>query len=257
MAEGIEFSLIAEDEKGPSEANKEIVVDCRGLFGVSTIQEALKLAKDGDSLKIMPGNYFESVFLSKRVSLLGCPSSTEKCIITSGSQSTLSIVTRIGDIPRMTIRGIQFECWNGAIGTESPTAAVFIRSGNIHFADCTIIGGLPTSIIIKGDTHSPPTSISFVGCTIKESRGHGISVELCHSVTLQNCIFSEVQESAVLAKLKSSVYIEKTQMIGCDSGAHYSDSSIGGISESKIMDSKKIRHHSAISLKCAHPKEQN
>ncbi|EKD80873.1 MAG: hypothetical protein ACD_39C02119G0001, partial [uncultured bacterium] len=148
--------------KAAALAASELTVGPQGNY--KTIADALKMAKDGSTIKVQAGSYNETLALSGNISIQG--ESAAKCIVNSSRGSTLTLSGR-GKISGLTLTNNS--------GSTCPT--VVIKSGDAEISGCVISNATPAkapdwvaAIEVSGGS---PTIQSN---TINSSKAMGITV---------------------------------------------------------------------------------
>jgi parallel beta-helix repeat protein len=90
-------------------ANTTWTVDDDGP-GLRSIQDAIYIASDGDTIMVLAGTYYEHLIISKRLSIIG--ENQNSTIIDGGDSGTVASITSNG----ITIKG--FTIQHGDVGTE-------------------------------------------------------------------------------------------------------------------------------------------
>jgi parallel beta-helix repeat protein len=145
-----------------AKAASELTVGAQGNY--KTIADAQRVAKDGATIKILPGSYNEAIVLTGNVSIQGA--SPAGCVINSSRGPTLTI-SGSGRISGLTLTNNS--------GSTAPT--ILVNSGSAEISGCVISNSTPAkapdwvaAIEIHGGT---PTIRSN---TINSSKAMGITI---------------------------------------------------------------------------------
>ena len=127
----------------------------------NSIQKAIDTANNGDTIKIKPGIYKESITFKKNLTLAG-----------SGSERTRlefdreGLVLSASDVKRANIQGLTI----AYTGQGQRSTLWFFRS-NIILEDCTVTGGFYSGIYITAGSN-----VTIRRCQIKNNRRIGINI---------------------------------------------------------------------------------
>lgn len=208
----------------------DIIVSQSGCHGLRSgqvvateIDHALKLAKDGAKIFVLPGQYSaQSLFLcSKSVSLIGASSKrsvlvyTKKPGRTPDEQLETFLICSMGTtyIKRLTFRNL---CQR-----HVKTKFLGVAGGTVQLEDCLFDGtgnpqvdGVYTSVKILGDMADtyPPPHVLLRFCVFDTCQLHGAFTAFHSRGSLSCCLFVASGRSAIVAMDSSKVSVEHCEM---------------------------------------------
>jgi hypothetical protein len=147
--------------------SRVIKVDINGSGQFTSISSALNAAIAGDTIKVLPGNYFEQITINKNVFLMG--SGFETTTINSSSNPT--IIMSAGKIQ-----------WFAISSTSGD--GVKVSGTNAIIANCVIRGCTGSGIV--GNTNGSIATV--INCTITYNGGYGIWAYRGNTINTTNCI---------------------------------------------------------------------
>ena len=170
----------------------EIIVD-GGVKGVATINEALRTASAGTTIRVMPGVYRESLVLDKNVTIIGVGNREQIIII--GSRFVRGTISSIAKQVRIQNVTLQQE--------RKRTPCVEISSGEILIEGCDISGG-GNCIAIYGQ------SVPIIrNNRIHDAKYHWANSderEVGHGICLYENAKGIIEENEIFKNKKTGVY---------------------------------------------------
>lgn len=148
-----------------------IKVDINGSGQFISISAALTAAVAGDTIKVLPGSYFEQVTINKNVVVMG--SGYETTTITGNFNPTITMSSgklmwfMISSLAGNGINLSGGSVNNCVIGACSQSG-VYTNSGNSIVSNCVLISNGSNGI-----TASPPANISITNCISRNNGGKG------------------------------------------------------------------------------------
>ncbi len=181
----------------------------------ATIQAAIDVALDGDTVKVHPGTYKEAVdFKGKKISVLAVGSPAETVIDATGIQRVSVVSFKTGEGETSVLEGFTLRGGTGSLltpGTNTGGGGILIDNSRPTIRNCEIRNNAASKgggILVQGAT---PGGL-IEGCTVTENRvtttlqaGGGISVVFATSpespvLTLKDCNF--VKNTAALTSMQ-------------------------------------------------------
>ncbi|KAF0140971.1 MAG: periplasmic copper-binding protein [Stygiobacter sp.] len=148
-----------------------IKVDINGSGNFTSISAALTAAVAGDTIKVLPGSYFEQVTINKNVVVMG--SGYEATTITGNFNPTITMSS--GKlmwfmISSLSGNGIHLNggSVNNCIISACSRSGVYTNSGSSIVSNCVLIGNGSDGI-----TASSPANISVTNCISRNNGGKG------------------------------------------------------------------------------------
>lgn len=132
--------------KAPYVAEGVLTVGAMGQY--ATIQEAVDAAKDGDTVKILPGAYRENITVSKNIAIIG--SSREEVTLVAESESS----------PVLFVRGVEDFVVDSVSFQSGGSVINFSRSSG-QVVNCNIAGGR-FGISFSGDGRTLRVADSYI-----------------------------------------------------------------------------------------------
>jgi|GEM_PF-809607 len=142
-----------------------IKVDINGSGQFTSINTAIINSVAGDTIKVLPGSYFEQVTINKNVVVMG--SGYESTIINSNSDPTIN----------MSIGKLQWFMISSTGGD-----GVYLTGGLV--TNCVIIGCSGFGIY----NHTSTSSASVINCIVMNNVIHGICADNSSTLNVTNCI---------------------------------------------------------------------
>ena len=142
-----------------AELKQDILIVDGGENGYATINKALQDASDQTIIRVMSGNYQESLVLDKDVSIIGV-GKRENIVISGRWRNTIFSSAKHARLQNLTLRQI-----------DNENACIEISDGELTIERCDISGG-KNCIAIYGDQTMP----ILVNNLIHDSLGNGLSV---------------------------------------------------------------------------------
>lgn len=111
-----------------AKASQELTVGAQGTY--KTINEAVSAAKDGATIKILPGTYNEAIEINKSITLKG--EAAGKCMVSAANGPTFTL-SGMAKISGLTI----------ANSSSKTSPSVLISNGNIEVSNCIVSNATP------------------------------------------------------------------------------------------------------------------
>ncbi|MEK8015502.1 MAG: right-handed parallel beta-helix repeat-containing protein [Candidatus Parabeggiatoa sp.] len=183
---------------------KEITVCAAGFGDVETIAEALKEAKDGDKISILPGVYKESFVVDKDVEIIGEKEDGE-VIIESDKEFCIAFNAPNPKISNLTLRQIK--------QNDKTVCTITVSSGEPLISQCQIFSDSLIGFLFEEQ------AFPFVeNCKIEVKNGFGIIVSSNASMRLEGCRISHCH---------TGIYIKSNGQISINNDNHVFMSEIG------------------------------
>jgi parallel beta-helix repeat protein len=163
----------------PENNGTEILVDPEGTGDSPTIQSAIDSAKNGDVIKLKPGEYYENITINKSISLIG--SGTDNTfIIGSQTRTVVNLNANWSNISKLTISGYNsysllfirgsynsisdVVSYGGVIGID-------LRDANYNtLSNCTCAYNSGAGLYMGGSAYNRILNLTSINCTY----GNGI-----------------------------------------------------------------------------------
>lgn len=178
-------------------SSREIFVSRIGIGDAVSISDAIHIASSGDTIYIPPGNYEETLFIDKALTLKGQPTETEPVRVNSGGD----IVQIVSD--NVKVSGLEIiSQGEGAFGI-----IVFPRHTNIELSGCAFHNPGGTSLFGLFDA-----SVSVSGCRFSGSR---IACRAEGYLLLDTCNFRE-HPNALVVRRESQTIVRSCTFEACN-----------------------------------------
>lgn len=246
--------------KAPDVAEGVLTVGAMGQY--ATIQEAISAAKDGDTVKILPGTYKENITVNKSITMIG--TSKDEVVIQAADES--SPVLFIRGVENIVIDNISFESNGSVINFSRSSGQVvncYIAGGRfgisfsgdgktVKVSDCYI-----TSLMGVGNEEYLSTRLVgiyaygeatlVVENTVFERTGTGVNFSNGLNYLVQNSIFRKNSIGVSLSGTAAGSLIGNTITENIDNGVLANITSTATISENLFYNN--ARHGLDLYLK--------
>ncbi len=163
----------------------------------TTINEAIRNAKPGDTIQVPPGTYRESLVIDKRIKIVGLGSAKE-IIIESMNSSCVLMQTDDAEV-----RGLTLCCRTG----DLKNAAVDIPRGKLLLEKCDITSDF-SCIHIYGSTAKPVIR----ECTIHDGKGSGFLIRERAQGRVEKCCILKNGDDGVHISNGANPFIQDCQI---------------------------------------------
>ena len=139
-----------------------------------TIQQAINMAVDGDTINVTNGTYTQSLSIDKRINLIGAGSSvtTIKPNIVGGAVITVNAVTDPMTIEGFTIDALDYTNESG-IYIQNGSSAITVKDNNIiNFTDKGVLISNSNDNVVKDNTIEGSSIGSFAGVYLDNQAGN-------------------------------------------------------------------------------------
>ena len=177
-----------------------ITVAKSGNANYTTINKAIKNAQPGDTIRVHPGVYTESLVIDKLLEISG-GGVAEGTVIESTYAPCLSMKTDSATFSGFCLRQL-------AVEQDKQYPAVDICQGNLILEDCNITSKSIDCVIIQGATANP----IIRGCRIFDSKQNGISIKDNSQGTIENCNFNNNDFSGIRIEGSSNFIIRECRI---------------------------------------------
>jgi parallel beta-helix repeat protein len=126
-----------------------------------SISVAIDMAADGDVILIAPGEYRESITLSKDVTLMGHRGTPQECVIISKNATTVTFCARRGMLKNLSLR---------VEDTSNFFHCLVVENGQVEMDSCELSGGA------WGICINNRASATVRACQIHDNKGTGVNV---------------------------------------------------------------------------------
>ena len=171
----------------------EITVDIAGGGDFTSIQAAINLSRNGQTIIVMPGTYVENINMSNKAITLRSTDPTNPAIVTStiidGNQTTSVIKCISGEGSDTIISG--FVITNGTGTVDGDGAGMYNKFSSPTVSNCTFSGN--TAGWAGGGMFNWGSSPTVTGCTFSGNTanyGGGGMINYDSSAKVSNCTFS-------------------------------------------------------------------
>lgn len=157
-----------------------IIVDDEGDGDYTRIEDAVRTAKPGDTIKVYSGTYYETIELTKEINLigidyeLGSGDDSGNPIVNGNNLAHVFLISK----NQNPVKVVNFTI----INSYSTDSGIVIRSSDNQIINCTIMNNPGNGIEVS---NSYNTTIS--NCTIYANGEHGIYMVNGHEFTISNC----------------------------------------------------------------------
>ncbi|RLL87089.1 nitrous oxide reductase family maturation protein NosD [Mesotoga sp. BH458_6_3_2_1] len=218
--ESFEISIV----KAPDVAEGVLTVGAMGQY--ATIQDAVDAAKDGDTVKILPGAYRENVTVSKNIAIIG--SSREEVTVVAESESS----------PVLFVRGVEDFVVDSVSFQSGGSVINFSRSSG-QVVNCNIAGGR-FGISFSGDGRTLRVADSYITSLMGVGNDEYLSTRLVGIYAYGEATL--IVENTVIERTGTGVnfsnglnYIVKNSTFNRNTvGVSLSGASTGSLIENKI-----------------------
>ena len=218
--ESFEISIV----KAPDVAEGVLTVGAMGQY--ATIQEAVDAAKEGDTVKILPGVYRENVTVSKSIAIIG--SSREEVTLVAESESS----------PVLFVRGVEDFVVDSVSFQSGGSVINFSRSSG-QVINCNIAGGR-FGISFSGDGRTLRVADSYIASLMGVGNDEYLSTRLVGIYAYGEATL--IVENTVIERTGTGVnfsnglnYIVKNSTFNRNTvGVSLSGTSTGSLIENKI-----------------------
>lgn len=218
--ESFEISIV----KAPDVAEGVLTVGAMGQY--ATIQDAVDAAKDGDTVKILPGAYRENVTVSKNIAIIG--SSREDVTVVAESESS----------PVLFVRGVEDFVVDSVSFQSGGSVINFSRSSG-QVVNCNIAGGR-FGISFSGDGRTLRVADSYITSLMGVGNDEYLSTRLVGIYAYGEATL--IVENTVIERTGTGVnfsnglnYIVKNSTFNRNTvGVSLSGASTGSLIENKI-----------------------
>jgi len=210
--------------KAPDVAEGVLTVGAMGQY--ATIQEAVDAAKDGDTVKILPGAYRENISVSKNIAIIG--SSREEVTVLAESESS----------PLLFVRGVDDFVVDSVSFQSGGSVINFSRSSG-QVINCNIAGGR-FGISFSGDGRTLRVADSYITSLMGVGNDEYLSTRLIGIYAYGEATL--IVENTVIERTGTGVnfsnglnYIVKNSSFNRNTvGVSLSGTSTGSLIENKI-----------------------
>ena len=126
-----------------------------------SISVAIDMAAEGDTILIAPGEYRESITLTKDVTLMGHRGTPQECVIISKNATTVTFCARRGMLKNLSL------CVED---TSNFFHCLVVENGQVDMENCELSGGA------WGICINNRASATVRGCQIHDNKGTGVNV---------------------------------------------------------------------------------
>ena len=218
--ESFEINIV----KAPDVAEGVLTVGAMGQY--ATIQDAVDAAKDGDTVKILPGAYRENVTVSKNIAIIG--SSREEVTVVAESESS----------PVLFVRGVEDFVVDSVSFQSGGSVINFSRSSG-QVVNCNIAGGR-FGISFSGDGRTLRVADSYITSLMGVGNDEYLSTRLVGIYAYGEATL--IVENTVIERTGTGVnfsnglnYIVKNSTFNRNTvGVSLSGASTGSLIENKI-----------------------
>lgn len=218
--ESFEINIV----KAPDVAEGVLTVGAMGQY--ATIQDAVDAAKDGDTVKILPGAYRENVTVSKNIAIIG--SSREDVTVVAESESS----------PVLFVRGVEDFVVDSVSFQSGGSVINFSRSSG-QVVNCNIAGGR-FGISFSGDGRTLRVADSYITSLMGVGNDEYLSTRLVGIYAYGEATL--IVENTVIERTGTGVnfsnglnYIVKNSTFNRNTvGVSLSGASTGSLIENKI-----------------------
>lgn len=179
---------------------------------IKTIKQAIAMAKDKDSILIMPGTYKEgNLIIAKSISLIG------NNVILDGEKK-FEILTISGK--NIVVKGIQFI--NSGYSSLNDFAAIKIIDASNIMVDNNIIRDAYFAIHISNSTYCTISNNKISGTPkTEQSTGNGIHLWKCSNASIQSNIITGQRDGIYFEFVTSSKIQNNTSQKNIRYGLHF------------------------------------
>lgn len=182
---------------------RKITVSDAGFGDVETIGEALTVAKDGDTITILPGTYRESLTIDKRICLEGFGDDVSKVLIESDNVFTFHC-----DSPEIKLKNI----FISNINQDVESNVIDIINGRTTINNCKIYG----NSICLGLSNTAAAMIE--GCEIyQKCQGIGI-VAIDQSAFMIRKSEIHSTQIGIISQSSGMIHIVDNKILSCSVG---------------------------------------
>ncbi|MFB9909027.1 right-handed parallel beta-helix repeat-containing protein [Allokutzneria oryzae] len=173
--------------------NRQLLVvaaDRPGSF--PTIGAALRNARDGAMISVMPGRYEENLVLDRMVTLTA-----------EEGPGTVEVLVRTGsavvvDAEAAQLSGLVLSCADGSL------AALDVRRGEVALDDCRVSASSWAAVLARGQG-----CVVLRGCSVTSSGGAGLVVTSPLPSTVEDTEIAEVASSGVVVAEQGSLVLRR------------------------------------------------
>ena len=207
----------------PSQAPLDLIVSKETGSRVQTINQALALAKEGDTILVRSGLYQESIRIDKPVTIIG-DGTAEDTIVEGISFNCINMQASEAKIKNLTLQGNRTTC------RPDFRAVVDIYRGNLIVENCLITTSIGSGIKIH---HGAFPLIK--NCKIYGGKDAGIKIVRGGGGIVENCDISHHHSSNIIIAGEGKAIIRKCKIHGSKkSGIWLADNSSALIENCQI-----------------------
>jgi len=182
-----------------------IVVDINGSGDTDDLNDALIMAKDGDTIRISPGEYNGTFFIRNRINMVG---DGDGVVLRAMSSNYLLKIDQ--DIPGVTVSNIRFETGEDL----KVDSGIWVESDEILVQDCEFEGNFLSAIDVFDSREC-----MVEGSTFLSNISVGVSIRDSFNILVEDCEFFNVSTGIKTDNTMRCAFVSN-EFDTCGTGVH-------------------------------------